>query len=33
VESIKKEVKLLDKDAFVIAADIKEVLGEGFSKD
>ncbi len=33
VEEIKKEVKLLDEKAFVIAADIKEVLGEGFSKD
>jgi uncharacterized membrane-anchored protein YitT (DUF2179 family) len=33
VENIKKEVRALDERAFVIAADIKEVLGEGFSKD
>lgn len=33
VEAIKREVRKLDEKAFVIAADIKEVLGEGFSKD
>lgn len=32
-ETIKREVKLLDKNAFIVAADIKEVLGEGFPKD
>lgn len=33
MEVIKKEVRKLDEKAFVITADIKEVLGEGFSKD
>lgn len=33
VEAIKREAKLLDKNAFIIAADIKEVLGEGFPRD
>ena len=33
VEQMKREVRRIDERAFIIAADVKEVLGEGFSKD
>ncbi len=32
VEVLKKEIKKLDERAFIISADVKEVLGEGFIK-
>jgi uncharacterized membrane-anchored protein YitT (DUF2179 family) len=33
VEQLKHEIQIIDEKAFIIATDVKEVLGEGFSKD